>query len=575
VARYLLIGIAALAGAGLFSSSAYANPVLSLDLTKSVYSKTAGGDLFMKETDDAAGSTEIRLTARDTRGQERIEGWVWSPDGKRIAYGSSWGRIRVVDVEAAARGLPNAISHEIPIGGEFLDAVWTQYPNKIFWHVRHFDGERDHLLLVDLDTRKATPLSDLPQRSLIGSMSSSLDRSKLAYSAGPGDGSGDIFVVDLAKGWNSNITEDPALRCKTPLWSPDGESLAFSVNRNGRTDVLVAKANALGVEPVNLTEHPEGVYAILEHGGWSPDSKKLVFSIYSLIGPNKRELRMIDTENQGEPIVLFPSNRRLELGEAPIVALPSEPVWSSDGRKVAYTILFDGCLRLHVADVYDEEGGVKLQQPSLQSAVHIWDPSVVATSKRWTPDDEQIVFSEMVQGGYVGDVHIVNPNGGKCSLLHQSPKEKFQQTLQGLVDEGRRALNAKSEIGFREVRAKLSVWINPVGMLRCVNKECRDARGAMKAGGDAQAVIAALLHSINNNAALPANSVINNNNAKEEHSDETPQGCFTEQDAEVVAERITNSRCAFPTWYERFRANSALKCLDRERRALEEASSGG
>lgn len=56
-----------------------------------------------------------------------------------------------------------------------------------------------------------------------------------------------------------------------PAWSPDGNQIAFTSNRDGNYEIYVCKPDGTGLR--NLTRHPgQDNYA-----AWSPDSKRLAF----------------------------------------------------------------------------------------------------------------------------------------------------------------------------------------------------------------------------------------------------------------------------------------------------------
>ena len=81
-----------------------------------------------------------------------------------------------------------------------------------------------------------------------------------------------------------------------PRFSPDGQSLAFSSNRDGNYDVFVMPIT--GGKPKQLTFHSADDTAV----GWNPDGRKVLFSSARGKGafPNVATLFEVSTEGGAE-----------------------------------------------------------------------------------------------------------------------------------------------------------------------------------------------------------------------------------------------------------------------------------
>jgi tricorn protease len=82
---------------------------------------------------------------------------------------------------------------------------------------------------------------------------------------------GDIWLWDFARETMSRLTFHPATD-ENPVWSPDGQQIAFATNRDGRFQVY--RKNAWGSsEDERLTN----VAASTDPLDWSPDGRYIVF----------------------------------------------------------------------------------------------------------------------------------------------------------------------------------------------------------------------------------------------------------------------------------------------------------
>ena len=81
----------------------------------------------------------------------------------------------------------------------------------------------------------------------------------------------EIYVMDADGSNEERLTTNKA-EDLYPAWSPDGEKIAFTSDRDGYIDIFVM--NADGTAPKNLTNY---ISADVEPA-WSPDGTKIVFT---------------------------------------------------------------------------------------------------------------------------------------------------------------------------------------------------------------------------------------------------------------------------------------------------------
>lgn len=84
------------------------------------------------------------------------------------------------------------------------------------------------------------------------------------------DGNCEIYKIRVDGTDLSRLTTEPGIDCR-PQWSPDAQWIAFTSNRTGNEDLFVMSADGSGIR--NLTAHP----SVDDYAAWSPDAKHLAF----------------------------------------------------------------------------------------------------------------------------------------------------------------------------------------------------------------------------------------------------------------------------------------------------------
>ncbi len=132
----------------------------------------------------------------------------------------------------------------------------------------------------------------------------------------------DIVVVRPDGAEMRRITEDPS-RDRTPRWSPDGKTIAFTSARSGRYEIWTIRSDGSGLRQVTDASPRGGV----NYAAWSPDGLRISYNLPDAMG------YIIDAAKPWR-------DQQPQLVRA---QLPDDTWfwvndWSHDGRKLAGTL---------------------------------------------------------------------------------------------------------------------------------------------------------------------------------------------------------------------------------------------
>ena len=145
---------------------------------------------------------------------------------------------------------------------------------------------------------------------------------------------GEIVTVPAKKGDVRNLTRTIAVHERSPIWSPNGKSIAFFSDASGEYALQVVPQDGKGEKSYPLKG--AGFY---ERPSWSPDGKKIAFI------DNSRSLYWIDLD----------SGKLTKVGTEPIYGPINtmSHAWSPDSKWLAYTLTntaYFQTLRLYALD---------------------------------------------------------------------------------------------------------------------------------------------------------------------------------------------------------------------------------
>ena len=133
---------------------------------------------------------------------------------------------------------------------------------------------------------------------------------------------GEIITVPAEKGDPRNLTNTTGVHERSPVWSPDGKSIAYFSDETGEYLLYIKQHDGKGKRK-DLKIKGSGFYSSLV---WSPDSKKMTFT------DNARNLYWIELEKG------ISNKIASEYQYTPGAFGNIRGIWSPDSKWIAYTL---------------------------------------------------------------------------------------------------------------------------------------------------------------------------------------------------------------------------------------------
>jgi tricorn protease len=225
---------------------------------------------------------------------------------------------------------------------------------------------------------------------------------------------GEIITVPKENGDARNLTNTSGIADRSPVWSPDGQQIAWFSDASGEYQLMIGDQEGLS-KPKTIPLPNKSFYFKPD---WAPDGKHIAFTDtdYNLwiVNVATGSAKIADTERFAHP------NRSLN------------PVWSPDSKWLAYARLLDN--QFKAIFVYQIETGKKIQ---------LTDGLADAISPVWDVNSEYLYFLASTNFGLNSGwldmssyerpitrslyVAVLNKNG-KSPFLPQSDEEKQKET---------------------------------------------------------------------------------------------------------------------------------------------------
>ena len=216
------------------------------------------------------------------------------------------------------------------------------------------------------------------------------------------DGEPDVFTIDPTSSATTKLTTKTGAAELQPVWSPEGDRIAF-VRRAGqtaRTDLFVMNAAGRGRVRLTSTAVPE------RDPSWSPSGAGIVYAART---------------RPGGPFRIFAARAdgsgRTRLTDQAAGSADRSPVWSPDGTRIAF--------------VSDRAGGfpeLYLMSASGTGVVRLTNNTLIDANPSWSPDGTKLVFERCCVNGTSDLFTIDVATRGEVDLTASPTRQEFDPT---------------------------------------------------------------------------------------------------------------------------------------------------
>jgi Tol biopolymer transport system component len=223
------------------------------------------------------------------------------------------------------------------------------------------------------------------------------------------------FGLVYSSGW---LSGSPGNRNDMPVWSPDGNSIAFFSDLGGNPDIYVMSSDGSHVEQLTrdafaslyFTKSPDD-----RSPSWSPDGSQIAFES----GRDNQKMTYVDHDIY--VMTADGSNVRRLTDDG---ADEGSPRWSPDGDSIAYAkkdyFSAQGLIENPAWDIYvmNADGTDQMQLTN--------DPSS-ELEPSWSPDGTRIAFISD-RNGENFDIYVMNADGSNVTQLTNDSANEFGPT---------------------------------------------------------------------------------------------------------------------------------------------------
>jgi Tol biopolymer transport system component/outer membrane murein-binding lipoprotein Lpp len=327
-------------------------------------------------------------------------------------------RVYVIDEDGSNE---TGLTDNLPSAG---GPVWSPDGEQIAFTRQREDPTPTDIYVMDADGTNERPLADNPAMRLGSAWSP--DGAQIAFLRSPAESTAyDIYMIDEDGTNERRLTQthsepETSTNLGLPVWSPDGNKIAFSSSAITTTppssdspeSAGASTAPAADMTGIYVIDVPTagickltstaGQYQVSAAPAWSPEGNKIAFY-------DKEAINVINADG----------TERKELTDlTDNVPDLSAPAWAPDGERIAF---------VNQADLYvinaDGSGLRRLANTTVSSgSLPAWSPGILPA---WSPDGEKIAFPCPAAPGAEGtDLCVMNADGTEWKRIAQLASEE-------------------------------------------------------------------------------------------------------------------------------------------------------
>jgi tricorn protease len=276
-----------------------------------------GGTVSTVRLYDTATHAIEKVPQPDSRANDAGPMWI----GDTVYFRSDRdGEFNLWSYDTKSKGVRKLTNHsDFGILNASAGAGKIVYEQAGYLHLFDPAGERAKRLTIgvaaDLPETRPRFVKETKDRKYIREFSVSPSAVRVALNF-----RGEILTVPAEKGDVRNLTNTTAVHERSPVWSPNGRSIAYFSDESGEYELRIAAQNGKG-EPKKFKLAGAGFY---EFPAWSPDSRKIAYV------DNSRTMWWIDIASGATKKVAS------DHFYGPVKNL--WPTWSPDSKWIAYSV---------------------------------------------------------------------------------------------------------------------------------------------------------------------------------------------------------------------------------------------